>query len=315
MNHIIKAGVTQEWNEITCSSNDGLELYARHYPARISRNQDRQRPLLCLAGLTRNSKEFHKLAIHLSAKSNTPRDIYCLDYRGRGRSEYDKNWQNYSPYIEMLDTLDFMTVTELHNAAILGTSRGGIIAMLMGVTRPGAIGSVILNDIGPVIETRGLARIIGYVGKTPTPANWEDAAQIVRDMSSRFFTDVADHEWMEIARQWFMDEDGQPVLGYDINLANTLSEIDMAKPIPQMWPQFEALSHVPIMVLRGENSDLLSIDTVKEMASRHPGLRTFTVQEEGHAPLLRDRRSLRAVDMFLAETETAAPEFPEQVTG
>lgn len=295
---------TQEWNEITFSSNDGLELYARHYPARKSRNQEHLRPVLCLAGLTRNSKDFHTLAIHLSTVSNTPRDVYSLDYRGRGRSEHDKDWKNYSPYIEMLDALDFMTVTELHNAAILGTSRGGIIAMLMGVTRPGAIGSVILNDIGPVIETRGLARIIGYVGKTPTPANWEDAAKIVRDMSSRFFTDVADDEWMEIARQCFMEEDGQPVLGYDLDLANTLSEINMAKPTPQMWSQFEALSHVPIMVLRGENSDLLSIETVKEMASRHPGLKNFTVQEEGHAPMLRDRRSLRAVDAFLAETET-----------
>jgi pimeloyl-ACP methyl ester carboxylesterase len=305
-----KTDVTQEWNEITCSSHDGLELYARHYPARTSRNQERLRPILCLAGLTRNSKDFHTLAIHLSTKSHTPRDVYCLDYRGRGRSEHDKDWQNYSPYIEMLDTLDFMTVTELHDAAILGTSRGGIIAMLMGVTRPGAIGSVILNDIGPVIETRGLARIIGYVGKTPTPANWEDAAKIVRDMSSRFFTDVADDEWIEIARQWFMEEDGQPVLGYDIDLANTLSEINMTKPIPQMWPQFDALSHVPIMVLRGENSDLLSIETVKEMASRHPGLKSLTVQEEGHTPMLRDRRSLRAVDAFLAEIETATSALP-----
>jgi pimeloyl-ACP methyl ester carboxylesterase len=261
-----------------------------------------------LAGLTRNSKDFHTLAVHLSGKSKTPRDVYCLDYRGRGHSEHDKDWHNYSPYIELLDTLDFMTLAELHHAAILGTSRGGIIAMLMGVTRPGAIGTVILNDIGPVIETRGLARIIGYAGKTPVPESWEDAASIVRDMSARFFTDVTDDEWMEIARQWFMEEEGQPVLGYDLDLANTLSEINLAKPVPQMWSQFDALSHVPIMVLRGENSDLLSLETVKEMASRHPDLRSYTVQEEGHAPLLRDRRSLRTVDTFLAETDPLTTE-------
>ncbi len=294
---------TSEWNEITYTSQDNLKLYARHYSAQCSDNQAPQRPLLCLAGLTRNSQDFHKLAVHLSRNSNTPRDVFCLDYRGRGRSDHDKDWRNYSPYIEMLDTLDFMTLAELHHAAILGTSRGGIIAMLIGVTRPGAIGTVILNDIGPVIETRGLARIIGYVGKTPAPSDWDDAANMVRDMSSRFFTDIAADEWMDIARQWFMEIEGQPVLGYDIELANTLSEIDLAKPVPEMWAQFSTLSHVPIMVLRGENSDLLSLETVKEMAVRHPNLQSYLVQEEGHAPLLRDRRSLRAIDTFLAETD------------
>jgi pimeloyl-ACP methyl ester carboxylesterase len=237
-----------------------------------------------------------------------PRDVYCLDYRGRGRSDHDKDWRNYSPYIEMLDALDFMTIAELHHTAIFGTSRGGIIAMLMGVARPGAISAVILNDIGPVIESRGLARIIGYVGKTPAPENWADAADIVRDMSARFFTDIAEDEWMEIARQWFNEEDGKPVQGYDLDLANTLSEINLAEPVPKMWPQFDALSHVPIMVLRGENSDLLSLETAKEMASRHPRLQSYEVQEEGHAPLLRDRRSLRAIDTFLAGIDPATEE-------
>ncbi len=292
-----------EWNEITYTSQDNLNLYARHYPAQLSDDKALARPLLCLAGLTRNSKDFHNLAVYLSRDSKSPRDVFCLDYRGRGRSDHDKNWRNYSPYIEMLDTLDFMTLTELHHAAILGTSRGGIIAMLMGITRPGAIGTLILNDIGPVIETRGMARIIGYVGKTPAPSSWDDAATMVRDMSVRFFTDIADDEWMDIARQWFMEQDGQPVLGYDLNLANTLSEIDLAKPVPQMWSQFSSLTHVPIMVLRGENTDLLSLETVNEMTARHPDLKSYMVQEEGHAPLLRDLRSQRAVDTFLAETD------------
>jgi len=127
-------------------------------------------------------------------------------------------------------------------------------------------------------------------------------------MSARFFTDIDEDEWMEIARQWFNEEDGKPVQGYDLDLANTLSEINLAEPVPQMWPQFDALSHVPIMVLRGENSDLLSLETVKEMASRHRDLQSYEVQEEGHAPLLRDRRSLRAVDTFLAEIDPTAVE-------
>lgn len=288
------------WIENIYSSHDGLKLHSRLYRARQTEKARAPRPVLCLPGLTRNSNDFHVLALHLSRISETPRDVYCLDYRGRGRSAYDPNWRNYSPYIELLDTLDFMTLTELHHAAVLGTSRGGIIAMLMAVFRPGAIGAVILNDIGPVIETRGLARIIGYVGKTPAPVSWEEAALIVRDMSARFFTDVSGHEWMEIARQLYMEEDGLPVPGYDLALAKSLSEIDLASPTPRMWPHFDALRHTPVLVLRGENSDVLSPETVGEMAARHPGLQTYEVLEEGHAPLLRDRHSLRVIDAFLA---------------
>lgn len=289
----------REWVDITYSSQDGLMLYARHYPARRDMEELPTTPLLCLPGLTRNSKDFQTIALHLSQESERPRDVYCVDYRGRGRSEHDPNWENYSPYIEMLDVLDFMSISELHHASILGTSRGGIIAMLMGVTRPTAIGPVILNDIGPVIEARGLARIIGYVGKTPDPGDWDNAALIVRDMTARFFTDVSDKEWMEVARQWYMEEDGQPVQGYDVNLAKTLSEIDLAQPIPQMWEQFDTLTHVPMLVLRGANSDLLSAETVDLMSARHPGLQSYVVEEEGHAPLLRDKRTIRVIDGFL----------------
>lgn len=293
----------REWNEIVYSSHDGLKLYARHYPARHEDDQKSARPALCLAGLTRNSKDFHTLAVYLSKISATPRDVYCLDYRGRGESENDANWRNYSPYIELLDTLDFMTLAELHHVDLIGTSRGGVIAMLMGVVRPGAIGAVVLNDIGPVIEARGLARIIGYVGKTPTPDTWEDATLIVRDIAARFFTDVSDEEWLEIARQTYGEEDGRPVPGYDNALSNALAEIDLARPVPQMWPQFGALAHVPILALRGENSDLLSNETVEEMATRHPRFESYLVEEEGHPPMLRDRRALRVVDRFLLEAD------------
>ncbi len=288
------------WIENTYTSFDGLRLHSRHYPARQTDTAHGARAVLCLPGLTRNSKDFHVLALHLSQNSHTPRDVFCLDYRGRGRSGYDPNWRNYSPYIELLDTLDFMTLTELHHTAVLGTSRGGIIAMLMAVIRPSAIGAVIFNDIGPVIETRGLARIIGYVGKTPAPDNWEEAALIVRDMSARFFTGASGDDWMEIARQLYMEEDGLPTQGYDPALAKSLSEIDLASSTPRMWPHFDALKRVPALVLRGENTDVLSRETVDEMAARHPALQIYEVQEEGHAPLLRDRHSLRVIDKFLA---------------
>ena len=159
------------WQDITFTSHDGLRLYARRY----GRPDSVRRPVLCLAGLTRNCRDFHDIATALSNHPLYPREVYCLDYRGRGKSDCDPNWRNYTPWIEMIDTLDFMSICGLSKATVLGASRGGIIAMLMAVTRPTAIGAVVLNDIGPVIETAGLARIMGYAGKIPLPPSWEAA--------------------------------------------------------------------------------------------------------------------------------------------
>lgn len=289
----------RNWSETTYSSQDGLRLYARHYPA----PRNGARSVLCLPGLTRNARDFHMLASFLSRDAAPRRNVYCVDYRGRGRSDHDRDWSNYTPFIEMLDTLDFMTVAGLHDAAIVGTSRGGIIAMLMAVLRPTAIGSCVLNDIGPVIETAGLARIMGYVGKTPIPSGWQEAGQIARNMNEQFFPDIGDREWQEIARQWFAEVDGRPQPDYDPKLADALGEIDLTRKIPEMWPQFTALAHAPTLVLRGEHSDLLSAATVDQMKKAAPALQTHTVPEQGHAPLLRDAPTLERIAAFLASTD------------
>lgn len=289
------------WNEGRFSSHDGLSLFARHYPA----GDVDTRPVLCLPGLTRNSKDFHVLATYLSGHAARPRHVYCLDYRGRGRSDYDPAWQNYTPYIELLDVLNLMTIAGLHEAAVIGTSRGGIIAMLMAVMRPTAISVCVLNDIGPVIETRGLARIVGYVGRTPTPANWQEAGQIARRMNEQFFPDVADDEWEAVARQWFSEIDGNIRPDYDTKLADAMEEIDLTKKIPEMWPQFRALAHASTLLLRGEHSDLLSEGTVKKMSENHPSLATHTIPDQGHAPFLRDMATLETIAGFLETTDQA----------
>src|SRR6185295_4442544 len=154
------------------------------------------------------------------------------------------------------DVLDFMTMKGLHDAAVIGTSRGGLLAMMMAVLRPAAIGAVVLNDIGPVVERDGLARIVAYVGRIPLPADWREAAALVRDMNQRQFTAVPAAQWDDVARAWFNDENGLPAPGYDRNLARALSLVD--GPMPQLWPQFAALSRVPVLVVRGGNSDVLS---------------------------------------------------------
>jgi pimeloyl-ACP methyl ester carboxylesterase len=295
----MNAAAERAWDEIRYTSNDGLTLYARHYHA----PEARARPVVCLPGLTRNSADFHDLAMFLAHHPSRPREVYCPDYRGRGQSDYDPDWRNYSPLIEVLDVLDLMAIAGLDRAAIVGTSRGGIISMIMAAVRPNAMGALVLNDIGPVIETAGLARIMGYAGKIPLPGDWDEATELVRSMNKRFFTNLRDEEWGELARQFFNESNGRPAPGYDPNLAKALSEIDISQKIPTMWPQFEALKAVPVLVLRGENSDLLSARTVAEMADRHPRLASVTVHAQGHAPLLRDRFTIGIISDFLRETD------------
>ena len=290
-----------ETEDIFYRSHDDLLLYARKYGS----DDAPGRPLICLPGLTRNSRDFHDLAVALATNPDCPRPVYCLDFRGRGRSEWDKDWHNYSPYIELLDLMAFLTLRSLSNVAFLGTSRGGIVTMLLAVARPAAIGCAILNDIGPVIETAGLARIMGYAGKIPLPRDWDEAARVVRDINSRQFTGIDGAGWLKLARQYFNEADGRPAPAYDPNIGTALSEIDIAQPVPAMWEHFESLTQVPVMVLRGENSDLLSPAIVNEMQARHPQLTPVIIRKEGHAPLLLDRMSQRVIAGFLAQTDNS----------
>jgi pimeloyl-ACP methyl ester carboxylesterase len=289
----------EQWREIRYASFDDLELYARHYPAQ----GETHRSVICLPGLTRNARDFHTLATYLSKHADKPRNVYCLDYRGRGKSQYDSNWRNYIPFIELVDTLDFLTLKGLHKPGIVGTSRGGIIAMLMGALRPTALGPVVMNDIGPVVETRGMARIVRYVQRMPVPRNWPDAAILLREMNERAFPEFTDAQWEEIAKDLFDERKGGLVRAYDRRLARALGTIDLSRPVPDMWPQFIALGQVPVFVIRGANSDLLSVDTLEAMVERHPNLRTMTVPDQGHAPVLKERETVEAIAAFFAAND------------
>ena len=287
------------WQDITYRSFDDLRLYVRHYQAPSAKF----RSVVCLPGLTRNSRDFHTLATYLSRYAEKPRDVYCFDYRGRGRSQYDRKWRNYVPYIELLDILDFLTVNGLHKVGIVGTSRGGIIAMLMAALRPTAMGPVVLNDIGAVIETRGLARIINYVRRMPNPKSWPDAVMIVREINERTFPNLTDAEWEEIARAIFGERKGKPMRAYDRRLARAVGSIDLSRPIPDLWPQFIALGQVPVLAVRGVNSDVLSAETLQAMIERHPNLRSITVPDQGHAPLLKDQETVEGIASFFAAND------------
>ena len=284
------------WRDIFYESFDDLRLYARHYPA----PDERFRSVICLPGLTRNARDFHILATYLSTHPEKPRNVYCLDYRGRGQSQYDSNWRNYVPYTELMDVLDFLTVQGLHRVGVVGTSRGGIIAMMMAALRPTAMGAVVLNDIGPVIETRGLARIVSYVGRMPVPKTWADAVHIMREINGRGFPDFTDAQWDQMARGLFEERKGRLVLAYDRKLAKAIGTVDLSRPVPDLWPQFVAMGQIPTFVLRGEHSDVLSAETLEEMIERHPNLRAMTVPDQGHAPMLQEQEPVEAIGSFFA---------------
>lgn len=290
---------SKPWQDIYYESFDDLRLYARHYPA----PDERFRSIVCLGGLTRNSRDFHTLATYLSTYSETPRNVYCIDYRGRGRSAFDPNWHNYTPNTELTDVLDFLTVQGLHQVGIVGTSRGGIIAMLMAAARPTVMGPVVLNDIGPVIETRGLARIVNYVRRMPVPKTWADAMEIMREIKGRGFPDFTDAQWDQMARSVFEERKGRLVLSYDRKLAKAIGTTDLSRPFPPLWPQFTALGTSPTFVIRGELSDILSSETLLEMVERHPNLRTMTVAKQGHAPTLAEQDQVEAISAFFAAND------------
>lgn len=288
------------FEDITFTVRDGLRLYARRYPAS---QRTARRPVLCLAGLTRNSRDFHRLALALAQHPRTPRDVFTLDTRGRGNSEYDKDWKNYTVPNEMQDVLDFMARSELADCGIVGTSRGGLIAMLLSAAQPSRIGAVVLNDIGPVIEMTGLTRIAGYVGRTPVPKSWGDAARVVKQLTERDFPKLTEADAEAFARQLFNDNNGRPAAGYDAKIAQGFSVLD--GPMPALWPQFMAMKRAPVLVLRGANSDLLSEQTVADMMKRHPDCTSHTVPNEGHAPLLWDHDTQAAIAQFFARTDSA----------
>ena len=274
------------------TSNDGLRLHARCYGMRGSPAI----PAVCLPGLTRTAADFEMLAERLSAAG---RRVIALDYRGRGLSAYDPNPANYTVGVELGDALTVLDALDVRSAIFIGTSRGGILTMMLGTVRPQAIAAAVLNDIGPVIELSGLLRIKSYVGKLPAPQNFADAARLLRDVFASQFPKLSDEDWLSSAQRAFKHEGGVLVPTYDVNIAGTLKDVGAETPVLDLWPQFDALAQVPMMVIRGALSDLLSTETLEAMNARHPGMRVVEIADQGHAPMLQDGPTLAAIEQFV----------------
>lgn len=292
-----------ESQSVFVTAPDGLKLHVRTYGPRLAPNP----PVVCLPGLTRTTDDFHDLASALASDRDMPRRVLVLDYRGRGLSEYDSDPGNYTLSTELADLLAVLTALDVEPAVFVGTSRGGILTMLLAGARPTAIMGAVFNDIGPVIEPKGLARIKSYVGKLPQPKSFEEGAEILRRVFSQHFTNLPHEEWLAFSHRSYRVERNKLVPTYDLRLAKTLEGIDFNRPLPALWAEFDALGRVPLMVLRGANSDLLSEETVMAMRARRPALETVTVPDQGHAPILSGADLLGRLRGFIASCEPTRP--------
>lgn len=280
------------YSEHLFTAPDGVKTYYRRYPAGSG---SERLPVLCMHGLTRNSRDFEKVAPRIAGQG---RSVIAVDVRGRGRSDYDPNPDNYTPAKYVEDMIGLLGSVGWHEVVALGTSMGGLMTMVMAAATPGIVKAAAINDIGPVIDPKGLKRIQGYVGGGGPYNSWEDAAEAVRSINGVAFPNETDHEfWLAFARRICREEDGKVVLDYDPAISRPVQSGDVAPP--DLWPFFDALAAVPLLLVRGALTDLLSMDTVEEMQRRSPQMTLAQVPNVGHAPLLTEAVAQDALDAFL----------------
>ncbi len=284
------------WTSRFLSAPDGLRLHLRDYGDRLSPRL----PVVCLPGLTRPAGDFDALARVLVAQG---RRVIAPDYRGRGLSEWDKDWRHYDVFVENADIQAQLIALEIDRAIFVGTSRGGLHVMALAALKPSLLHAAVLNDIGPVIENAGLVRIRSYVGRMPLPSSYADAVDLLKQLFGGQFTNVTEEDWETYARLTYVERDGRLAPGFDPAILKTLEALDLEAPLPVLWPQFDGLVNVPLLVLRGANSDLLSPATLDAIVARRPRCEAHVVEGQGHAPLILDAPTIARVARFVAEVD------------
>lgn len=270
---------------------DGVELaYRRYGPAESTLT-----PVLCLAGLTRNCRDFHDLAAVLS----NDRIVIAPDMRGRGLSGYAEDISTYSVPQELADVFALLDALDLPPVTLVGTSRGGLLAMSIAMLAPQRMAGCVLNDIGPQVETAGLARIMSYVGKSTPPTTWAEATAQTKALNEAQFPNLTDEEWRAVAGNLFSETEDGLKLDYDPRIADAIAAQSQSGELVDMWPLFNALQDIPTLCVRGVNSDILSAAGLAAMAKAKPDMAQITVPERGHAPFLTEAPALSAIHDLL----------------
>lgn len=272
---------------------DGLRLHYRDYPGNGGKP-----PLLCLHGLTRNARDFADFA-----ERHSPRfRVIALEFRGRGQSDADPLPLRYNPLTYSGDVVQLLDELELEQAVFVGTSLGGLVTMTVAATARERIAAAILNDVGPELSEAGLDRIKTYVGADVRFASWDEAAEAIAANNGHIPASYTHADWVKMARRVCRKDGGEIRFDYDMAIAEPFNT---SGPVPRvdMWPLFQALGSKPLLVIRGELSDLLSAAALQKMHNVVPDLKSVTVPGVGHAPMLDEPEAAAAIDSFLSELE------------
>lgn len=289
--------------DVFCQTADGLKIHARDYaPERDSLAL----PALCLPGLTRTTDDFDVLATALSRDADSPRRVVSMDYRGRGLSDHDPDPAKYSVPVEAGDVQAVAASLGIAKAILIGTSRGGMIAMLLSATQGAMVAGVVLNDVGPALEIGGLVRIRDYIARATMPVTWDEAVAGVKGLFARDFPALDDAGWLAWARRGYHDREGALVRTHDAALSAAFAGIDPANPPPPAWKLFDRMAAKPLMVIHGGRSDLLSPQGVSDVMARRPDADLVEVPDEGHAPLLADAPTIARIAGFCRRCDGAA---------
>lgn len=269
---------------------DGLQLHYRDYRGSTDRP-----PVLCLHGLTRNARDSAELADRLSPRFR----VIALDFRGRGDSDFDPDPTRYNALVYANDTIQLLDELDIDQAIFVGTSLGGLVTMLIATTSPQRIAGAILNDVGPELDAAGLDRIKSYVGKDLRFANWDEAADAIAANNANLPASNTHADWVKAARRSCREEASQIRYDYDMAIANAFSAVNSSAKV-DLWPMFGALAQKPLLIVRGEKSDLLAPAAFERMKGVGPTTRSEVVPGAGHAPTLSEPEAIAAVDAFLA---------------
>ncbi len=285
--------------DIRYTSNDGLSLYAKSYGA-----DDAPLTALCMHGLTRNHKDFEPMIEALLSAGLNVRFI-AVDVRGRCQSDNDTNLENYTPATYAGDMVTLLNHLDIDKVVLIGTSMGGLMSMVMMSMIPDRILGVAMNDIGPELDQRGLDRISGYVGGNTTQPDWDTAGKAVASVQQVAFPDYSHEDWVAFAKRTYRENsDGSLELDYDPAIGRTVSDV---KPTPEtnalMWQLFNGMKPAPLLLFRGELTDLLAADIAEKMIETHGNAKLVTVPRVGHAPLLDEAEVVSALTSFLKSLE------------
>ncbi len=275
-------------NEHRYESTDGLSLYYRDFGA-----DQAGTPVICLPGLTRNSRDFEDFATRIAHR----RRVLTPDLRGRGFSEYDPNWENYHPGTYIGDAWQLLDTLGIDRVIVMGTSLGGLCAMAMSMQQPDRIAGVIMNDIGPEIAEAGLKRVQDYTGRLPPVTSWDEAAEQTREIYGHWLPGLTAADWQKMAWRAYREHDGVPRLDFDPNIGRAVREVGAQKGDP--WALFASLKDTPVSVLWGVDSDILTQDIWERMQAMKPDLDVVPVANRGHVPLLDEPECIVAIDAML----------------